>query len=330
MDIIEKLLSIRGGRKLAKPAVYSGLIIILFLVPLFIQSPYWIHVFILIFIYTIATVSFRLIVISGQFPLAHAAFMGIGAYTAGLTSRWLGWPPWLTIPLGALMATGIGILIGYPFARLRALYYALVSLFFGIGIVQVILAFSKWTGGVGGLAGIQSLLGASKAPYYYFFLGVASLSLLAIYRFEFCRVGTTLKAIAQSYQVASSVGISEVRYRVLVLAVGCFFVGLAGSTYAHYNLVLSHSSFNLLATLWIVMYALIGGIGSFAGPIIGTVVLFILPEIFRELKEFVPYLSAGMLLIVVFVMPQGLVSLPQLVRSWFMERGKGKGVIHAS
>jgi len=328
--MIDKHLSTIDRRRLVKPSAYGGLVIILFLLPLFIKSPYWLHIFIITFVFIIATVSLRTIVISGQFPLAHAAFMGIGAYASAVISKELGWSPWLTMLLGGLVATGIGVLIGYPFARLRALYYAMVSLFFGVGILQVFSVFQKWTGGYSGLMGIPRLLPAatSKLPYYYFFLGLTTICLLALYRFEFCRIGMALKAIAQSHQVASSVGINEARHRVLSLAVGCFFVGLAGAAYAHYNLTLSYTSFDMLATLWLFMYALIGGIGSFAGPIVGTAVLFIIPELFRGLKEFLPYLSAAILFIVVFAMPQGLVGLPQLVRLWFTELRKR--VTHAS
>lgn len=327
--MIEKQISTRG-RKLPKPAVYGGIVIILALLPLFIKSNYWLHVLILTLIYIIVTASFRLINISGQFSLAHAAFMGIGAYTSAVLSRWFGWPVWLTIPLGALVAMVIGALIGYPFARLRAVYYALVSLFFGIGVLQIINALGIWTGSYQGLTGIPPIFGASKIPYYYFFLGLTSLCLLVMYRFEFCRIGTTLKAIAQSYLVAGSVGVNEVRYRVIVLAVGCFFAGLAGACYAHYNLVLSNLSFNFMATLWIVMYAIIGGLNSFAGPIIGAAFLIIIPEFARDLKMYTPYVAAALLLIVVYVIPQGLVGLPEVIRSWYIERRKAKRVSHAS
>jgi branched-chain amino acid transport system permease protein len=322
MVMIEQKPSVvTGRRKLTRPAVYAGIVIILCLLPLFIKSSYWLHILILTFIYIIATVSLRTITTSGQFPLGHGAYMGIGAYTSAVLAKELGWMPWLTIPFGGLVALGIGILIGYPFARLRALYYAMVSLFFGVGMLQVISVFGRWTGARTGLYGIPPLLSvASKVPYYYLFLGLTVICLLALYRFEFCRIGTTWKAIDQSYMVASSVGINEARYRVLAVAVGCFFVGIVGGAYAHYNLVLSYTSFDLLATLWLFMYTLIGGIGSFAGPIIGTAVIIIVPEFFRELKEFVPYISAGILLIVFYLMPQGLVGLPQMVRSWLAKR----------
>jgi branched-chain amino acid transport system permease protein len=317
-------------RKWIKPAAYAGLVVIIALLPFLISSRYMLHVLILIFVYTIAAVSLRTITISGQFPLAHGAFMGIGAYLAGMASRWLGWSPWFTIPSAAIVTAGIGMLIGYPFARLRALYYAMGSLFFGIGVVYMIYAGGQWTGGYAGLINVGAMFGTSKISYYYFFLGLAVVSLLALYRFEFCRIGINLKAIAQSHLVASSVGINEGWHRIMVVGVGCFFAGLAGAGYAHYNTVLSPASFTFMATLWLVMYVLIGGINSFAGPIIGTFILVLISEYSRDLKEFSPYLSAVLLLIVVYLMPKGLVSLPRLIKSAFTERKKEKRVTHAS
>jgi branched-chain amino acid transport system permease protein len=325
-----KQLSITDRRNVTKPAVLAGLVVIIALLPLLLGSPYFLHIMILTFIYIVAAVSLRTITISGQFPLAHGAFMGIGAYLAAMASKQLGWSPWLAIPSAAVVTMFIGMLIGYPFARLRALYYAMGSLFFGIGVVYIIQAGGSWTGGYSGLSGIQPMLGSSKMAYYYFFLGLTLVSIIALYRFEFSRIGINLKAIAQSHLVASSVGINEAWYRILAVGMGCFFVGLAGAGYAHYTMVLSPTSFNFMATLWLVMYVLIGGINSFAGPIIGTFILILIPEFFRDLKIYSPFISAAILLIIVYLMPQGLVSLPQIVRSWYVEHRKGKGVAHAS
>ena len=204
------------------------------------------------------------------------------------------------------------------------------SLFFGVVIINVISTGGDLTGGYSGLAGIHPIFIGSRVPYYYFFMGLALVSIIALYRFEFSRIGSTLKAIAQSHLVASSVGINESRYRILAVGVGSFFVGLVGAAYAHYNMVISPSSFNLGATLWICMYVLIGGINSFAGPIIGTFVLMLIPEFFRGLKIYAPYISAGILIIIVYLMPQGLVGLPELVRSWMARRRERKPVIHAA
>ena len=316
--------------KWVKPLILAVIVIVIAILPLVIKSSYILHILILTFVYIVASASFRTIAISGQFALAHAAFLGIGAYIAGMASRWLGWPPWFTIPSGAIVAGILGVISGYPFARLRSLYYAMGSLFLGVAINTATSAAGIWTGGYSGLTGVHPIFTGSRVPYYYLFLGLTLLSLIALYRFEFSRIGLNLKAIAQSHQVASSVGINEVWYRVLALGIGCFFVGLIGAGYAHYNMVLSPTSFNLAATLWIVMYALIGGIESFAGPLIGTPILVIIPEVFRDLKNYSPYVSAGILIIIVYFMPKGLVDLPNLILSLFRNRKKDKKAARAA
>ena len=332
MDIVRESPANDRKNVVTKIGLITGIVIVLALLPLIVGSPYVLHVFLLTFIYTIAAVSLRTITISGQFPLAHGAFMGIGAYLAAIASKSLGWPPLLSIPVAALVTMGIGMLIGYPFARLRALYYAIGSLFFGIGVIYIIYAGGQWTGGYSGLTGIPYLFpnATTKVPYYYFFLGLALLSIIALYRFEFSHIGTIMKAIAQSHLVASSVGINEAWYRILVAGVGCFFAGLAGACYAHYNTVMSPSAFNFMATLWLCMYVLIGGIHSFVGPVIGTFILFLLPETVRDLQIYSPYFSAFLLLVVLFLMPRGLVSLPDLIRSWYSERRNREEISHVS
>jgi branched-chain amino acid transport system permease protein len=327
---MDKQFFVTNRNSIVKYGLIILLVIIVALIPLMTDSSYILHLLIITFIYIVAAVSLRTITISGQFPLAHGAFMGVGAYLSAMAAKWLGWPPFLCLIPAALATMGLGMLIGFPFARLRSLYYAIGSLFFGIGIIYIINAGGVWTGGYSGFTGIAALFpGAGKVPYYYFFLGLTLVSTIALWRFEVSNIGTILKAVAQSHLVASSVGINEGWYRILVLGVGCFFVGLAGAGYAHYNLVLSPQSFNFMATLWLTMYVLIGGIGSFAGPIIGTLVLFLLPQFARDLKSFTPYLSAVLLLIVIFLMPRGLVSLPGMVKSWYLKR-KGKMVTDVS
>jgi branched-chain amino acid transport system permease protein len=313
---------------LFKLTSYSVVLLVLALLPFIFNSVYLMHVLILIFIYIMAAMSFRTITLSGQFPLAHGAFMGIGAYISGISSRWLGVPPFIAIPMAAILTAGTGIFLGFLFVRLRSLYYAMGSLFFGIGILQVIYALGKWSGGYSGLVGIKPLFAGPKITYYYFFLFLTVLCGIALYRFEYSRIGINLKAIAQSYLAAGSVGINEGFYRILTVGVGCFFVGLAGAGYAHYNLVLSGSSFNFMATLWLVMYLLIGGIEKFSGPIIGTFILILIPELFRDMKIYTPFISAGLLGIVVYLMPKGVSHLlaNSIDRAWIsLTKKNGRG-----
>jgi branched-chain amino acid transport system permease protein len=320
----------KAKSKLAKPAGLAILIILLFLLPVFIKQPYYIHIFIVTMLYIIVVSSLRTVALSGQVSVAHAAFMGIGAYFSGVVSKELGLSPWLTIPLGGLAAMAIAVLVGYPFTRVRAIYFSMVSLFGGMTIVSLIKA-QKWTGGFSGLTGIPPLspinipglinitFWGQKVPYYYFILLLTLVCLLVLYRIEHCRIGMTWKAIAQSHLVASSVGINETRFRVFAFAVGCFFAGIAGAAYAHYNLVLAPDTFGFLSSIFLVMYMLVGGRDSFAGPIIGTAILVMVPELFRGLKEFAPLILGAIMVIVVFLMPQGIAGLFDQIKAKYGE-----------
>ncbi|HXZ94525.1 MAG TPA: branched-chain amino acid ABC transporter permease [Dehalococcoidia bacterium] len=322
--------------KLTKTVGLASLVVLLFLLPLFIKQPYYLHIFIITLIYIIVVSSLRTVALSGQVSVGHAAFMGIGAYFSGVISKELGLNPWLAIPLGGLASMTIAVLVGYPFTRVRAIYFSMVSLFGGIVIVNIIRVAQKWTGAAG-LAGIPPLspinihglinitfLG-QKVPYYYFTLLLTLVCLLVLYRIEHCRIGMTLKGIAQSHLVASSVGINEAGFRVLALAVGCFFAGIAGAWYAHYNLVLTPPTFGFLPSIFLVMYMLVGGHDRFAGPIVGTAILVMVPEIFRGLKEYAPLILGAIMVIVVFLMPQGIAGLFDQIKAKYGQVRNRKG-----
>jgi branched-chain amino acid transport system permease protein len=302
------------------------LVILLALLPLVISGSYYMHVLILAFIYIVVSSGFRTISISGQFNIAQGAFMGIGAYAAAIPSVWLGWPPYVTIPLGAVTATILGAAIAYPFARLRAVYYAMGTLFLGYVIINLITAGGKTTGMSTGLGGVEPLF-SSRTSYYYMGLGLMLVSLACMYRFEFSRIGVKMKAVAQSHQVAASVGIGERRNRILAVAFSSFFTGLLGAFYVHYQGVASPSSYGLGATLLIIMYVLVGGLNSFWGPTVGVGVLLIIPEFFfRDLKGYLPYVTAAILLLIAFLLPDGVVGLVKAAKTRVLQR-RGKGEV---
>lgn len=298
-----------------------GLVLLLALLPLWVRSPYALHLGILGFIYATVTASLRTLALSGQISMGHAAFMSIGAYGSAILSREAGLSPWLTMPLGAMAAMAVAVLVGFPFARLRSIYFSMVSLFFGMGVLSVYSIFGSTTGHINGLIGIPPLFATGRMPYYYLFLALAVLCLAVLWRIETCRIGTCFRAISQSHRVAESVGISELRFRVLALAVTCFVAGLMGAAYAHYSRVISYSMFDLTASVNLLVFMLVGGLSRFAGPIVGVAVLFLLPELMRGLKEYLPFLNAAIMLAVVFLMPGGLVGFAE--RAWAALRDRG-------
>lgn len=298
-----------------KLLTYVVLVVLLFLLPVFGASEYFLSICILAMIYIIATASLRLVALTGQINMGHAGFMMVGAYVSAVMAKNLGVTPWITIVVGGLSALTIGFLVGLPFARVRGLYFSMITLFFGAGLLSVNQVLTTYTGGYSGLAGIPPLLSSSaKGPYYFLFFGITVLCLAIIYRLEFSRIGMTWKTIAQSDLVAASVGINVQLHKALSLGMGAFLVGVAGASFAHYYTILSHSSFNFLASLYLIIYMLTGGIGSFAGPILGAALLVMIPESLRSLKEYVPYVFAGIMLFVLFLMPNGIAGLPDQIR----------------
>ena len=324
--------------------------------PVFFKTRSWLNSFIMIFVSLVGATSLRTISLSGNMSFAHGAFIGVGAYFAGVLAKSFGVTLWLSIPAGAFAALLLALITGWPFSRLRSIYFVMGSMFMGVAIVQLISAL-KITGGANGLTGIPSLskslgalfegegwqnlfdklgIGNVQLSYYAFFL-VMLISLVCLYRFEHSRIGWTLKALSQSPDVAASIGINERFYRLLSVGVGCFFAGLIGAMYAHYNTALATSSYGMGLTLWLIMYVMIGGKNNFLGPIIGAILLELIKQFTTLLtavsgnsnasESFVafsrwvgkysaysPFLMAAVLLAVAYFLPGGLVSIPSVIK----------------
>jgi branched-chain amino acid transport system permease protein len=319
------------GPRLVKPASYAALILLLFLVPIFVRGAYPLHVLIIIGINIILTSSLRTIATTGQISLAHAGFMAIGAYTSSLLMMKLGLPFWATFLIGGIAAAIIALLVGYPFVRVRRVYFAMLTLFTGAIIRYTIMEWRGLTGGTSGLLnipppnpivipGLLNITFDSKVTYYYLILVLVLISLLFLYRIDSSRVGRTLLAIQQGDFVAESVGINVTNFKVLAWCVGCFFAGIAGSFYAHYIRVLTPDSFGIIQAIYIVVYMVVGGRRKFSGPILGAFIFTLIPEVFRGLREYQPFVFVGLLFIVIYFLPGGLVDLPEAVRARFRKR----------
>jgi branched-chain amino acid transport system permease protein len=311
--------------QLVKPASYTALVVFLFLIPLFVKGAYSLHILIMAGITVILTSSLRTIATTGQISLAHAGFMAIGAYTSALLVMKLGLSFWASFPIGGIAAALLALLVGYPFVRVKRVYFAMLTLFMGAIIRLIIMEWRGLTSGTSGLLnipppnsivipGLLNITFDSKVPYYYLILALVLISLLFLYRIDSSRVGRILLAIQQGDYVAESVGIGVNNFKVLALCVGCFFAGIAGSFYAHYIKVLTPDSFGVLQAIYIIVYMVVGGRKRFYGAILGAFILTLLPEFFRVLKEYQPFVFVGILLVTIFLLPDGLVGLPDAVK----------------
>jgi branched-chain amino acid transport system permease protein len=291
---------------------YGVLLLVALVIPAFFNTSYWLGIFILVLYQVISSCSLRTIKLSGNLSFSHGAFMALGAYCAGILAKNFGLPPVVTILAGGVFAALVAVITGLPFVRLKGLYYSMASMFLGVTFVYIIKAM-KITGGYRGLTGVPALFSSSMASYYFFVI-LTVVCLAFLYRFEHCRIGTTLQALAQSQDVASSIGINATFYRLLAVGTGSFFAGIAGASYALYSTVLSTTNYDMNCSLWLIMYMMIGGEDKFIGPIIGTIIFVLIPEVARGLSSYAPYITGICTLLVAYLLPGGLAGIPDLVR----------------
>ncbi len=305
-----------------------AVLIALVLVGTLLKGEYLLHLFILIMMNIVLASSLRLINLSGQLSLAHGGMVTLGAYTSALLVMKLDLSSWLGLLAAGVVAAIVSCLIGIPFTRLKGIYFTMVSIFF---VQIVILSIQQWrslTGGASGLFGIprpDGFLGIvfkTKSSFFFLILAIAVVSLLVMWAIEHSRVGMTFRGIQQADSLAESVGINTTRYKVLAFTAGGFFAGLIGAFYAHYISSLDPTAFSFLFTIYILIYMIVGGAGSFLGPIIGAAFLTLVPEVARPLKSFMPLLFAAILMAIIFFMPEGLVGLPKRLSRL---RGRGPG-----
>lgn len=287
-------------------------------------NDYYLHVYMMCVINTIVAASLRSIGKTGQMSIGQAGFMAVGAYTSAILSTRLNVPVYWAMLAGAVASMIVAGLIGFPLSRIKSVYFVTVTMFLGEIIRLVGLEWSNVTGGSAGMANILrpasfSVLGTlrvdftNKMYFCYLALFVLLVVLLILYNLERSHAGTVLSAIGQEEALSASIGINVASYKVLVLCVGCFFTGLAGSLYAHYMTMLNPDAFSIFTSLYVLIYVVVGG-KTFAGPIVGAVLLTLVPELFAGLKEYQPFVFVLILFLVVFLLPGGLTDLPRRLR----------------
>lgn len=303
-----------------KALPYAILLLAFLILPAVLNTSYWIGVLIMVLYKVVGSVSLRTISLSGTLTFAHGSFIALGAYCGGILARSLALPPVVTILAGGLFAMVISVITGLPFVRLKGMYYSMASMFMGVTIAYIIKAL-KITGGYHGLTRIPKLL-PNDIACYYVFLAIVVVLLLILYRFEYSRIGTTLRALAQSQDVAASIGVNPTFYRLLAVGIGSFAAGVVGAAYGLYSTVLSPTNYDMTFSLWLLMYMLIGGEDYFIGPIIGAIIFVLIPELGRGLSAYAPFLTGCCTLLVAYLLPGGLAGIPSLIRARKLEKEK--------
>jgi branched-chain amino acid transport system permease protein len=262
---------------------------------------------------------------AGQVSLGHAAFYGIGAYTSATLVMKFGISPWLGMFVGGGLAVLFALAIGWPCFRLKGHYFAMATIAVA-EITQIIVTNSSYLGGAVGLSlpmqnpGWASFVfNASKLPYYYIAAGLLAVTLLASWAIDRSYLGYYFRAIKDEPDAARSLGVNLRRYKLIAIAVSSFFTALGGTLYAQKELFIDPGS--VLATslsVKIALVAILGGVGTLSGPVIGAVLLTAIEEgsrmIFGGTGQGTDLIIYSLLIIGIAVFsPEGIVGL---VRKW--------------
>ncbi|RLG90788.1 MAG: branched-chain amino acid ABC transporter permease [Candidatus Hecatellales archaeon] len=305
--------------------VIVGLIVV-FLLPLWVKNPYYLHILIMMGIWIILVSSLNLIVgYTGQVSLCHTIFYGIGAYTSAILVAKYGWSFWTALPLAGVVAALTSTLIGYPSLRLRGHYLGIATLAFAVIMNMVFCNWKALTysptglpGGPGFVEGVprpEPAFFKSDFGYYYLTYIITLISLFIIYRLVNSPIGRAFTAIREDEELAEAMGLDVAKYKFLAFTVGCFFAGIAGSLYAHYMITVVPDTFTFLTSMDVLIGVVVGGIGTFTGSILGAIFMVIVPEIlaFPFAEAYVAALQiiiyAIVLIVVVNITPRGLAGI---------------------
>jgi len=284
-------------------------------------SSYVITVATLISIYCIVVCGLNVIVgFAGQISLGHAAFFGIGAYASAILTTKMGMTFWEALPLVILISALIGLLLGLPSLRVRDDFLAITTI--GINfIVEAVFLYIPFFGGALGIGGIPRVFffGTKMRGMGFFTMCLIFLALVLLVCWWFTKswAGLACFALREEEEAASNMGISPVRFKLLAFVVGTAMAGLGGGLYAHYMRFISATDFSFPLSITFLGMIVLGGTGTIWGPILGAILLGVLPELFRPLVNYRILFYTIILLLMIRFQPGGLLGEESVARRIF-------------
>ena len=277
-----------------------------------LNSSYFYQITNVSFIFVILAVSMNLITgTTGLLTLGHAAFYGIGAYTAGLLSTKLGLSFMITLPLSGLVAALFGVAVALPTMRLVFIYFAVATLAIGEIIYVTLLNWVSFTRGPMGIDGVlpMDLFGVeieSNLGIYYMVAAITFISIFVIYKLTHSYYGNALRSLREDDQCAEAMGINVIKLKIQVFAVSTFFAGVAGAVWAHTSGYISPDNFKFGESILILAMVVVGGLGSVPGAIVGSLLLILLPEVARDIGDWRQMAVGLVMFLSILFLPKGI------------------------
>lgn len=298
-------------------ALVAGLVVFAVL-PVFLKS-YGLYLMTLFCVYLMAIYGLNLTVgYAGQMSLGQAAFFGIGAYHAAILLK-LGWPIFLVLPVAGVVCFLVGLALGFPALRVQHHYLAFATLGFNILVYLAMRNEEQITGGTFGISAIPrpSIFGLSldgSLAFFYFTFASVLLLILALWFLLRSPWGRAFAALRDNPIRAESLGINITAYTLLAFAIGAACAGIGGVYFAALVQFIEPAPFHFSASLTMLLAIIVGGSGRFMGPLLGTVIVVLLPEWLRFMQSW--YLAVfGFAVVALMIwLPGGLLSIPEKLR----------------
>jgi len=299
--------------------------------------------------YAVLAMCFIILLRNDLITLGIAAFWGIGAYASTMLVMKADVSFWVALPAAAIITGLFAFIFGLVLIRNPGFSFIIMTMLIGLLFV-VVVGSTQWLGGYTGIVAIPApdpitipflttIKFTSSISQYYLMLFLFVISVLIISAFYASSIGRAWTAIGLNSQLAASIGINVFRYRMLAFIVSCAITGLIGAYYAHFIGCLHPDTFNIFKTIYVHMYAILGGIGyPFLGPTIGSGVLVLFPEFMRITREIEPIITGLLLIVLMIFLPTGVLSLPGIrtfakdpvgsisrIPAWFRSRQSRRG-----
>jgi branched-chain amino acid transport system permease protein len=287
-------------------------------------------------VHTLLGLSAWCVLHTGQVSLAQGGFFAIGAYGAAMLTTMFGWPLALALPVAAIVASAIAVIVGFPALRVKGLMLVVATTAFA-EIVR--LAFFNFTWQVNtpeGLVGPDGGLGFGGIRYFQsnawtstqillLIWGLVAAVMGLLWTLDRTRIGTIWRAVGEDEVAAQSAGISLTSAKVSAFGIGGFIAGLAGGLFSHNTTHIEHGSFTILLATFAIAYPILGGLKSLAGTLVAVVFIQgFLVEGLRFMGDWRNLFFGALIMLVMLIRPNGLLGKPIQIGHWFLRKASLK------
>ena len=280
-------------------------------------SLYQTNILITALIYVVVGLGLNIVVgLAGLLDLGYVAFYAVGAYSYALLNHHFGVGFWIALPIGGLLGTLFGIMLGFPVLRLRGDYLAIVTLGFGEIIRLVLENWNEFSFGPSGIAniprpgffGLELSLHQVHMYIYYLMIGLALMTIFVVRRLQDSRIGRAWIALREDEVACQAMGIDKTRTKLSAFALGATWAGMGGVVFAAKTTFINPASFTIWESVIILCVVVLGGMGSIIGVICGALALILLPEYLRAFSEFRMLIFGAVLVSMMVFRPGGIIS----------------------